>query len=359
MISKQLRKNCKKRNIRKGQVIKNKLKKFTVLYLNIRGIKSKLTSLRNIAEELKPTVMCITETHLIEEEELKIEGYEWFRNDRNKDGGGIAIAMQKRVYDISTIVEKKRDVEEALWVVTDNTKIALRIGVIYAPQESRTGRDEYTKMYESINQQILAAKQKDQKLLLMGDFNCKIGTHIAGNTNEVTKSGRNFIHMIKSNKLVLLNGLEKCEGLWTREDGDTKSVLDYIMVNQEDESAITDVVIDEEKQYAPTREEKNKDVTSDHNTMLAEFNWLFDERERVVQRTVITKKGYGRIKAEINRRKLSKIWKEDQPFEDLYMKWNREVEIISENRLHHRNKMGVKKNTDTIQPQEQEPSPSL
>ena len=214
----------------------------------------------------------------MEEEKLEIEGYKPLRNDRNKDGGGIYIGILERLEYIYTVVEKKRDIEESLWLVINNTRMALRIGVIYAPQESRTVKEEYIKMYESINEQILAAKQKNQKLLLMGDFNCKIGGYIDGNNKEVSKSGPNFLQMLKSNKLFLLNGSEKCKGLWTRKEGDTRSILDYIIVDQEDECAVTEMLIDEERHYAPVRDEKSKDhVTSDHNTLLARFNWLFEE----------------------------------------------------------------------------------
>ena len=186
-------------------------------------------------------------------------------------------------------------------------------------------------MYESISEQILAAKQNNQKLLLMGDFNCKIGGYIEGNTKEVSKSGPNFLHMLKSNKLFLLNGSEKCKGLWTRTEGDTKSILDYITVNQEDEGAVTEMLIDEGRKYAPARDEKNKDhVTSDHNTILATFNWFFDEVKLEEPKTVITKKGYGRIEAELKEKQISKIWLKDEPFEDLYMEWKQEIDSITE-----------------------------
>ena len=58
--------NPEKKKMRKGQPIKNRLKKFVVLYLNIRGIKSKIRSLNNIIDEVEPTMVCITETHLME-----------------------------------------------------------------------------------------------------------------------------------------------------------------------------------------------------------------------------------------------------------------------------------------------------
>ena len=119
------------------------------MYLNIRGMKSKIRSLTNVIEELQPTMICITESKLEKDETMEIEGYHLLRNDRNKDGGGIVIGVVERLKHITTIVEKKKDVEESLWVAVNNrTRTKLRVGVIYAPQECRTTAEEYIKMYE-------------------------------------------------------------------------------------------------------------------------------------------------------------------------------------------------------------------
>jgi hypothetical protein len=64
-------------------------------------------------------------------------------------------------------------------------------------------------MYE----QITTAKEKQQKLLLMGDFNCKVGERIVGNGKEISKSGKIFLKTVKNNKLLILNEPEKCSGL--------------------------------------------------------------------------------------------------------------------------------------------------
>ena len=118
--------------------------------------------------------------------------------------------------------------------------------------------------------------------------------------------------------------------MWTRK-GDTKSILDYIIVDQEDECAVTEMLIDEERHYAPVRDEKSKDhVTSDHNTLVARFNWLFEEKKKEEPKTVITKKGYGRIKAEMKEKRISQIWEKDEPFEDLYKEWKQEIDDITE-----------------------------
>ena len=74
-------------------------------------------------------------------------------------------------------------------------------------------------MYHGIENQILLAKQNKQKLLMLGDFNCKVGQSIKENTVEVSKSGKIFNKMVEKNQLVVVNAMEKCRGTWTRKEG--------------------------------------------------------------------------------------------------------------------------------------------
>ena len=326
------------RKRRKGQPIKNRLKKFKIYCINIRGIKSKISSLNNIIDEVQPTMFCITETHLMEKEKIKIEGYKIYRNDRDKDGGGILVGIQKQLKNLVTIVEKNKGIEESLWMVIDNKQVPVRVGVIYAPQESRTAKDKYEEMYESIGNQILLAKQNNQKLMMLGDFNCKVGTTIKGNSVEVSKSGKIFNELIEKNKLLVLNTMECCEGTWTREEGGTRSVLDYIVINQEDEGAVAEIMVDEGKEFAPVTMDPS--ITSDHNAIIAKLNWLIESKScKKVPRTTITKKGYKQIEIGIKQRNLVDIFKKDEPVEKLYQEFKGEV-----NRLVEENQIFVKKN---------------
>ena len=91
-----------------------------------------------------------------------------------------------------------------------------------------------------------------------------------------------------------------------------KSVLDYIIIDQEDEAAAVKMVIDEEKEFAPAKHCKNKEITtSDHNSILSTFNWTIDTKITEQPRKLITKKGYMRIKEEMKERNLSEIFKKD------------------------------------------------
>ena len=73
-------------------------------------------------------------------------------------------------------------------------------------------------MYKDIESQINIAIDKGQKLIIVGDFNCKVGTAIPHNKPQVSVGGRLLLQMIKKKDLLLLNGLQLCNGIWTREE---------------------------------------------------------------------------------------------------------------------------------------------
>jgi exonuclease III len=201
------------------------MKKFTVWYQNIRGIKSKMESLTEKIEEHEPTVFCITETHLGDKEPFEMEGYKIYRNDRDREGGGTIIAVNEAIQNICTIVEKDNTVGETTWLVIDNGKVKIRVGVVYAPQESRTKKDVYKKLYKRVENQLDLARERGQKMLLLGDFNCKIGEWIEGNKPKVSKSGKLLQKMVTKQKLVVVNSMDICSGRWTRVEGESRSII--------------------------------------------------------------------------------------------------------------------------------------
>ena len=103
---------------------------------NIRGIKSKIDSLKDKIDEVGPDVVCITETHLIDDDKIELEGYKIFRNNRDNFGGGILVAVRTKLKNICTVVEKGLNVGETLWIVIDNGRIKVRMGVIYVVQNN-------------------------------------------------------------------------------------------------------------------------------------------------------------------------------------------------------------------------------
>ena len=103
---------------RRGRRNKTQLKKLKIWYQNVRGIKSKLISIERIINEIDPTIICMVETHLGDDDEISIPGYKIERNDRNKDGGGCLIAYKEEVKNLVTEITKKET--EAIWLKIGN-----------------------------------------------------------------------------------------------------------------------------------------------------------------------------------------------------------------------------------------------
>ena len=77
-----------------------------------------------------------------------------------------------------------------LWILLDKNRSKIRIGVIYAPQENVTSKNELKVMCNNISKQISIAQEERQQVLILGDFNTKVGTYIKV-TNQQWQKGRN------------------------------------------------------------------------------------------------------------------------------------------------------------------------
>ena len=67
-IKKKKEKQVKKKT-RRSKKIKNALRKFTIVYQNIRGLKSKVDSVQELVDDCQPNLLCLVEAHIQEEEE--------------------------------------------------------------------------------------------------------------------------------------------------------------------------------------------------------------------------------------------------------------------------------------------------
>ena len=115
---------------------------------------------------------------------------------------------------------KQEQVGEGLWILIDNKKTKLEFEVIYAPQENTTPNKELKKMFQEIKDQIEQTRQQCQNIVILGDFNAKIGTRIKGNKETVTKGGRQIIKLVDKQDMVILNEeSDISQGLRTRKQG--------------------------------------------------------------------------------------------------------------------------------------------
>ena len=185
---------------------------------------------------------------------------------------------------------------QSLWILVTNTKKKNRVGVIYAPQENVTPNNELKIMYEDIREQIKMGKEEKQQMLILGDFNAKIGAAIESNRTQVTKGGRQLLKLANKENMVILNTVkEKCKGVWTRVQGEEKSITDYVLTDTTSANTIKEMKIDEGKQYGLHKLEKNtatnenKKIYSDLNSILINLDFETPTEEQRPKK-IITKK---------------------------------------------------------------------
>ena len=145
----------------------------------------------------------------------------------------------------------------------------------------------------------------------------------------MTKGRRQIVKLVDKQDMVVLNEeSEICKGLWTREQGKEKSVIDYVITNKENLQKIRKMIIDENKEYATYRTERQQDQVrktySDHNVILLEIDYI-TKLESSKQINFITNKGYREYKNILRQENVSKII-QNQNLQESYTKWTNAVE---------------------------------
>ena len=166
-----------KKSIKKDQEIKkdeNTLWDFKIYYQNVIRLKSKIDSLAETIDNYEPTLICLVKTHLKKEEKIQIPGYKFFRNDSTTNSRGILIAIKGKLKTIVVEVDREDEIGQVLWVLLNNQKIQVRMGVIYGPQEKVTPNIELKKLCERISDQVDIGKENNQQIIILGNFYAKI-----------------------------------------------------------------------------------------------------------------------------------------------------------------------------------------
>ena len=118
----------------------------------------------------------MVETHLLKEEQIQIPEYKIFRKDGTTNSRDILIAIKEQLKTIVAEVNREKKIDQTLWVLLNNQKIQVRMGVVYGPQENVTSNSELKKLYESIS--VYIGKKNHQQIIILGDSNAKIRKYI-------------------------------------------------------------------------------------------------------------------------------------------------------------------------------------
>ena len=241
------------------------------------------------------------------------------------------LAVRKVLKKVTVEVEKTKDKLESLWILINNDRVKIRIGIVYFPQE----RDQDLKeIYKVIKQQIRESGNNRESLIMVGDFNCKVGDVIKGNIGKSSTAGKKLLELVEEEGMTLGNSMEKCEGKWTWQERNSKSVVDYVIVDEELKEYIKKIKIydDGNRELSPFNLRKDgktkvKMVYSDHNPIVIETDLVVKqiETEEKTKKYIMTEDSWSKYRQEIQEKEVSKIWDDAEDIQKAYENWCKKI----------------------------------
>ena len=312
------------------------------MYANVRGVLSKKPSIKNIIGIKNPDIIIFTETHLVGKATLKIEGYgQTITRNRKEKGGGLLLTIKNET-DIEAIILNIDEKHEMMWVKLKVKEQSYIVCVAYGyAAESRVDDETIDDWYFMMEKGI--SKYQDEKVVIIGDLNAHIGNDEMGiteNNSDINQNGRKLRSLVERRNLYIINGTTKCEGTWTREDpSGSKSILDYVIANENSIDNLENMVIDEEHEFKISRFQKTKrgstEKPSDHNTIFFELHgrkskttakskqWNFKNEESM--------KKYHEDTENII---MKETWEEGGDINLKYKKWEKQVKSTMYKNIH-------------------------
>ena len=293
-IKKTNRKYGKTRRGRGSKIGKNENKnkiKFSIVGSNVNGLNLKKESLLHTINELKPCVITLQETKVSKKGSIKIPGYQIFEKLRNKRGGGGLMTVVDEDLEPVLVSCGNEDID----VIAVQTKVGNnRIRVIngYGPQEDED-KQQLLNFWHEIKKEVISAKDNECMMIIEMDANAKVGREvIANDPHNQTNNGKILVDMVSRNNLVIVNALDICKGVITRErifeHKIEKSAIDYVIICRELYKYLIGMNIDEERFHVLTNYRRNKSIkksiTSDHNILYCNFSLSFYRQPRKIRR---------------------------------------------------------------------------
>ena len=139
--------------------------------------------------------------------------------------------------------------------------------------------------------------------------------------------------MVLKQELTILNKSPKCEGKWTRIEGETKTILEYLITDVSDEDTLISMKIDEDKIRTPYTITGERMVYSDHCAIIATFNWLIEDKKKAkeeVNTLNTSKKNLEKFTRMTSGTRLRSAVKEGG-IQERYNAWEKEMEQIISN----------------------------
>ena len=202
----------------------------------------------------------------------EIPGYEIIERNTKRGKEGLMIALKRGTFH-SVEEVSNTNLTNILTVRIQYRQETVRIILLHAPQETDSIEDR-TEFYEEVAVQVERCIDKNDKLIILGDFNARI--HSDEDDSQIkpaSPNGKLLSELIAEYNLKVGNFNPQTTGTWTRiqrlKDGEVKkSAIDYVLLQEEMSELLESMEIDEDKILCPYREiktrKKKKIIFSDH-----------------------------------------------------------------------------------------------
>ena len=199
-------------------------------------------------------IFCVSETHLLEENTINVEGYIYYGHNRNglhknapKGSGGVGIFVRNTLLNEYVINIADKSYEGILGIKLQH-KVSEYTMLIYtcylAPENSVWGRDSnnfYSHLLSQVYYNIDA-----HSIVICGDLNSRIGAlddcidsidDLPDRTcidTVINQHGRSLIDFLHESRLCILNGrLNKENDGYTCRNARGTSVVDYFLIDHD------------------------------------------------------------------------------------------------------------------------------
>lgn len=218
-----------------------------------------------LAKEKKLDIIGVVETWLRPGQRPMDEpGYQWWGIQEHHSKcpsweGGVGAWVEEGLWPWTERLEDDSDAR-MMWMRTKRRQGTsdLYIGICYGHCEGQD-KQKVEKWMARLEGKIKKFKARGD-VMIVGDFNARVGKSLGPNgEDKEMENGKRLIRMVDRQQLEAANSWKKCKGKWTRERGQARSVLDYIMVEKEWKRNVKKIVVEEER-----------DIMSDHRLLWCE-----------------------------------------------------------------------------------------
>ncbi|XP_049786036.1 craniofacial development protein 2-like [Schistocerca cancellata] len=221
--------------------------------ININGSYSgKKVELAEVASKMGLDVLAVSEIRVRSEKEEEVGEYKVYLSGVKAGiaqwGEGLYIRkeMERNVVAIRYINER------LMWIDLRVASKKIRIVSVYSHCEG-TDQEKMDSFYDALSDVVVRGKDKDS-VLLMGDFDARIGNRTEGYEKvmgkfgedmEANSKGKQLLDFCASMGLVITNSFFKNKNIhrYTWEVRGTRSVIDYIITDQEFRKAVRDTCV--------------------------------------------------------------------------------------------------------------------